>query len=87
MSKGDTRMSVRPICFMIMPYGTKPTQQRDGQPAPLKVNFDRLWDGAIRPAITALGYDPVRADQDLGALIISRDDRTFGDLGSRRGGR
>jgi MAP3K TRAFs-binding domain len=34
------------------------------------VDFDRLWDLAIRPALDSLGYDPVRADQDLGALII-----------------
>lgn len=63
-------MPARPICFMIMPYGVKPTQQREGSKAPATVNFDRLWDAAIRPAITGLGYDAVRADQDLGALII-----------------
>jgi tetratricopeptide (TPR) repeat protein len=55
---------------MIMPYGVKPTQQREGSKAPASVNFDRLWDAAIRPAIVDLQYDPVRADQDLGALII-----------------
>jgi tetratricopeptide (TPR) repeat protein len=63
-------MSVRPICFMIMPYGTKATSAREGIAAPAKVNFDRLWEAAIEPTIDKLGYDPVRADQDLGALII-----------------
>jgi tetratricopeptide (TPR) repeat protein len=63
-------MQARPICFMVMPYGTKLTQQREGIPAPAAVDFDRLWELAIRPALVALGYDPVRADQDLGALII-----------------
>src|SRR3712207_2270409 len=60
----------RPICFMIMPYGTKPTGQGQGGNAPDKVDFDRLWRSAIQPALDTLGYDPVRADQDLGALII-----------------
>jgi len=55
---------------MIMPYGVKPTPQHEGSAAPRTVNFDRLWDTALRPAITNLGYNAVRADQDLGALII-----------------
>ena len=63
-------MPAQPICFMVMPYGTKPTQQREGSTAPPKVDFDRLWRAAIRPALEELGYDPVRADQDLGALIV-----------------
>ena len=58
----------RPICFMVMPFGTKET--RAGSPAPAKVNFNSLWEKALSPAIEALGYQPVRADQDLGALII-----------------
>src|SRR5262249_29678042 len=51
-------------------YGTKATQQGEGSAAPARVDFDRLWQAAIRPAIEALGYSPVRADEDLGALII-----------------
>jgi hypothetical protein len=58
----------RPICFMVMPYRTKET--RADPPAPSKVNFDSLWEKAFLPAIEELGYQPVRADQDLGALII-----------------
>ncbi|MEP6668906.1 MAG: tetratricopeptide repeat-containing protein [Chthoniobacter sp.] len=58
----------RPICFMVMPYRTKPTQA--GSPAPANINFDSLWEKALRPAIEALGYQAIRADQDLGALII-----------------
>ena len=60
----------RPICFMIMPYGTKPVLDRDDPEAPAQVNFDHLWQVALKPAIDELGYDAVRADQDLGALII-----------------
>jgi len=34
---------MRPVCFMIMPYGTKKTDQPAGQGLP-EINFDRLWD-------------------------------------------
>jgi hypothetical protein len=61
--------TLREICFMVMPYGTKRTDATPGQ-GPTEINFDALWDRALRPAIEALGYDPVRADQDIGALII-----------------
>lgn len=59
----------RPVCFMIMPYGTKKTDAVPGQGV-AEINFDALWDRALRPAVEELGYEPVRADQDVGALII-----------------
>lgn len=61
----------RPVCFMIMPYDTKPTGTPPGGQAPDKVNFDRLWNAALRPAIEQAGYEPVRANEDFGALIIT----------------
>lgn len=57
-----------PVCFVVMPFRTKETRAQ--APAPPRVNFDALWEKALRPVIEALGYQPVRADQDLGALII-----------------
>jgi len=57
-----------PICFVVMPYRTRETQAPP--PAPSRVNFDALWEKALHPAIAALGYRTVRADQDLGPLII-----------------
>jgi len=60
---------MRPICFMIMPYGKKATQADQGVAA---VDFDALWDRAYAPVIKQLGYDPVRADQDQGVLIITQ---------------
>lgn len=57
------------LCFMIMPYGRKPTQVEAGK-GPADVDFNALWDRAYVPVIAALGYEPVRADQDVGALII-----------------
>jgi len=60
---------VQPICFMVTPYGRKKTDAPAGQ-GPAEINYDALWDKALRPAIEALGYEPVRADQEVGALII-----------------
>ena len=61
----------RPICFMIMPYSTKATGTPAPAGAPDKINFDRLWEAALRPGIDAAGYEPVRANEDVGALIIN----------------
>jgi hypothetical protein len=64
-------MSPRPLCFMIMPYGRRPTQVEAGH-GPAEIDFNALWDRAYAPVIEALGFKPVRADQDTGALIISQ---------------
>jgi hypothetical protein len=61
----------RPLCFMIMPYGRKATQAEAGH-GPAEIDFNALWDRGYVPVIKALGYEPVRADQDTGALIISQ---------------
>jgi hypothetical protein len=61
-----------PLCFMIMPYGRKPTQAEPSSNAPGEIDFNALWDRAFAPTIQSLGYDPVRADQDTGALIITQ---------------
>ena len=57
------------VCFVVMPYGKRATGLTDSG-VPKEVDFDRLWDEAYQPALQQLGYDPVRADMDLGALII-----------------
>ena len=53
---------VRPVCFMVMPYGRKLTQVKQGK-GPAEVNFNMPWDKVFVPVIEALGYEPVRADQ------------------------
>jgi tetratricopeptide (TPR) repeat protein len=58
---------LKPICFMVMPFGIKETHTTG---APAKVNFDRLWNLLFKPLIEKLGYEPVRADVDLGTSII-----------------
>jgi hypothetical protein len=60
-----------PVCFMIMPYGRKPTQAEAGR-GPAEIDFNALWDKGYVPTIKALGFEPVRADQDTGGLIISQ---------------
>src|ERR1700709_1667097 len=60
-----------PVCFMIMPYGRKPTQAEPGR-GPAEIDFNALWDRGYVPVIEELGYQPVRADQDTGALIIEQ---------------
>ncbi|HZI08002.1 MAG TPA: TRAFs-binding domain-containing protein, partial [Archangium sp.] len=62
-------MPPRPICFMVMPYGTQETNLPPGQ-QPQQLDFDRLWMLAFKPLLEELGYTAVRADQDLGASII-----------------
>jgi hypothetical protein len=57
---------------MIMPYGRRPTQVEPSSNAPGEIDFNALWDRAFAPTIQSLGYDPVRADQDTGALIINQ---------------
>ena len=54
---------------MIMPYGRKATQLEAGK-GPGEIDFNALWDRVYVPVIEALGYEPVRADRDTGALII-----------------
>jgi len=60
----------RPICFMVMPFGRKPTGFGPDGPGPVEVDFDALWAKALDPVIRNHGYEPVRADQDAGALIV-----------------
>lgn len=64
-----TPTTLRPVCFMVMPFGIKPVLPRPDR-APEKIDFDALWNKALSPLISELGYEPVRADQDTGASII-----------------
>jgi hypothetical protein len=59
-----------PVCFMIMPNGRKATQADAGRGS-AEIDFNALWDNGYVPVIKALGYEPVRADQDTGALIVN----------------
>jgi O-acetyl-ADP-ribose deacetylase (regulator of RNase III) len=47
---------MRQTCFVIMPYGTRP--DLDGK----EVNFDRVYEQMIKPAVTEADLDCVRCD-------------------------
>src|SRR5215211_263934 len=59
-----------PIAFVVMPFDTKPTG-RSEPGVPTEVDFDELWHRVYLPVLTEMGYEAVRADRDVGALIIS----------------
>ena len=58
----------RPLCFVVMPFGTKETGGGSGAPA--RVDFDRLWSLALQPLLTKLGYEVHRADLGQGVSIV-----------------
>jgi hypothetical protein len=59
-----------PIAFMVMPFGRKLTGRSEAD-VPAEVDFDLLWFRVYRPVLQELGYQPVRADADVGSLIIT----------------
>ncbi len=61
---------MKPVCFMVMPFGIKEVHPSVAK-APEKIDFDALWNKALAPLISELGYEPVRADQEVGAMIIN----------------
>lgn len=58
---------MKPHAFVAMPFGTKPGA--DGQP----IDFNRVYDEYIRPALEAAGLEPFRADQEQRAGDIRTD--------------
>ena len=58
-------MSVRAVCFVDMPFGKK-TDLASG----IEVNFDRIYELAIEPAIQRAGLEPVRGDRERSGGII-----------------
>jgi hypothetical protein len=60
----------QPVAFMVMPFNRKATGLVEAK-VPAEVDFDALWDRVYAPVLTEAGYRPVRADQDVGALIIT----------------
>jgi tetratricopeptide (TPR) repeat protein len=58
---------MKPHAFIAMPFGTKPGA--DGQP----INFDRVFDELLGPALRDAGFDVVRADEEQRAGDIRTD--------------
>jgi hypothetical protein len=56
----------RPLCFVLMPFGQKP----DG--AGRVVDFDRVYQELIGPAIAQAEMEPLRADEEMTGGIIHK---------------
>ena len=60
-------MSARPHAFVAMPFGSKPGP--DGKP----IDFNRVYNEYIRPALESAGLEPFRADEEIRAGDIIAD--------------
>ena len=60
-------MPEEPLCFVLMPFGSK--KDPGGGP---DINFDRIYEDAIRPAVDAAGMEAIRADEERTDGIIHR---------------
>lgn len=60
-------MSLKPLCFVVMPFGVKPDP--GGLP---NIDFDRIYNNALKPAIAAAGMEPIRADEERTGGIIHK---------------
>lgn len=60
-------MSDRPLCFVLMPFGTKKDPGGGSD-----IDFDRIYEHAIRPAIEDAGMEPIRADEERTGGIIHK---------------
>ena len=60
-------MTASPICFVIMPFGTK----KDPSGGP-DIDFDAVYEQAIRPAIEGAKMEPIRADEERTGGIIHK---------------
>ncbi len=69
MSGNSIESKLRPVAFMVMPFGerTVPSPPEGG---PSKIDCDALWDRAFRPALEDLGYTAIRADVEIGSVIV-----------------
>ena len=60
-------MSPKPLCFIVMPFGSKPDPTRRQN-----IDFDRIYDLSIKPGVEAAGMEPIRADEELTGGIIHK---------------
>lgn len=60
-------MSDKPLCFVLMPFG--PKHDPAGGP---DIDFDPIYQEAIKPAIEDAGMEPIRADEERTGGIIHK---------------
>lgn len=61
-----TSPSLKPLCFVLMPFGQKP--DATGR----KIDFDAVYAQIIAPAVRDAGLEPLRADEERGGGIIHK---------------
>src|SRR5215510_2189077 len=62
---------MKPLCFVIMPFGEKKYKPRGANDDEwITINFDKVYEQIIYPAITEADMDPIRADKEkvLGSI-------------------
>jgi tetratricopeptide (TPR) repeat protein len=57
----------RPLCFVLMPFGSKPDP--GGGP---NIDFDSIYEKALRPGIEAAGMEAIRADEERTGGIVHK---------------
>lgn len=60
-------MPIKPLCFIVMPFGLKP--DTGGLP---NIDFDRIYNNAIKPGVEDAGMEPIRADEERTGGIIHK---------------
>lgn len=58
--------TMKPLCFVLMPFGVK----TDGNKK--EIDFDKVYQTFIRPAIVLAGLEPVRADEEKSGGFIHK---------------
>jgi MAP3K TRAFs-binding domain len=57
---------MKPLCFILMPFGIK----TDGNKK--EIDFDKVYNSFIKPAIIEAGLDPIRADEEKSGGFIHK---------------
>lgn len=65
----NDEIDLKPIAFVAMPYGKRPTGI-NADNVPTEIDFEKLWQRAIAPALRKLNYAPIRADEQTGSVIL-----------------
>src|SRR6476660_5891692 len=59
-------MTRRPLCFVLMPVGVK--SDASGK----LIDFERIYNELIAPAIHVAGLKPLRADEEITGAVIGK---------------
>ncbi len=69
MYDSSRETTLRPVAFMVMPFGER-TVSSPPAGVPARIDCDALWYKAFRPALEECGYLAIRADMEVGSVII-----------------